>query len=240
MGPSIRRRGISEREQHKVDSDPFDSRVWQSIDYHPAIAELVPEALLPHLAGRQTALDVGCNTGANALWLASRGVSVLGIDINANALKTARCRASRAGLQSLADFQLADITCDALPGPFDIVLLVRLLTCIPSSEAWNAVLRRVWSSLPNGGLLYVRDFLRDDGIAQYRQRYAEGESFGWRAGNFAVNDSQGRLLFVAHHHTPAELDQIVTPYVRLDLTCHSSRSLNGNECRMFSFLGRKR
>jgi SAM-dependent methyltransferase len=223
-----------------MDNTSVDSRVWQSIDYRPAIAEHVPDALLPYLAVGRTALDVGCNTGKTALWLARQGVSVLGIDVNANALETARCQAAQAGLQSLARFSLADITCDAVPGSFDIVLLIRLLTCIPSQNAWSTVLNRVFASLPIGGLLYVHDFLRDDGIAHYHERYDEAESRGWRSGNFVVNDAQGRLLFVAHHHSREELGQIMQPFVQLDLTCHLSRSMNGNECRMFRFVGRKR
>ncbi len=222
-----------------MDNTPLDSRVWQSISYRPAIVEHVPDALLPFIAAGRTALDVGCNIGKTALWLARQGMSVLGIDINADALETARCQTAQAGLQSLATFKLADITCDAVPGPFDVVLLIRLLTCIPSQDAWKTVLNRVFESLSIGGLLYVHDFLRDDGIAHYHDRYDEAESRGWRSGNFAVNDAQGQLLFVAHHHSREELGQIVQPYIQLDLSCHLSRSMNGNECRMFRFIGRK-
>jgi hypothetical protein len=93
---------------------------------------------------------------------------------------------------------------------------------------------------PVGGLLYIHDFLRDDAIAHYRQRYREAESHGWRSGNFAVNDAQGKLLFVVHHHSQEELKHIAEPYAQLGLTNHLSRSMNGNECRMFRFLGRKR
>jgi hypothetical protein len=101
-------------------------------------------------------------------------------------------------------------------------------------------LRRVHALLPIGGFLYVHDFLRDDDIAHYHQRYREAESCGWRSGNFAVNDAQGKLMFVAHHHSQEELQQIAEPYVQLDLTSHLSQSMNGNECRMFRFLGQKR
>jgi len=222
-----------------MDNSPLDYRVWRSIEYRPAITELEPDALLPFLAAGQYAMDVGCNTGNTALWLARQGVSVLGIDLNADALEVARLRAAEAGLETLSHFRLADVTSDPLPGPFNMVLLIRLLTCIPSKDIWNTVLHRVFASLCSGGLLYVHDFLRDDEIAHYHQRYHEAESLGWRPGNFAVNDAQGRLLFVAHHHAPEELAQITKPYVQIDLSCHSSRSMNGNECHMFRFLGRK-
>jgi cyclopropane fatty-acyl-phospholipid synthase-like methyltransferase len=223
-----------------MDEAPSDHRVWQSIDYRPAMAAPVPEILLPHLAPGHTALDIGCNTGNTALWLARHGISVTGIDINADALETSRTDAVRAGLQAIADFKLADIARDVVAGPFDAVLLIRVLTCFPPADEWNIVLHRVRDLLRVGGLLYVHDFLRDDDIAHYRQRYHEAEQRGWRPGNFNVNDPSGKVLFVAHHHTQVELEQIMEPYTRLDLSCHISRSLNGNECRMFRFLGRKR
>lgn len=223
-----------------MDSPLPTSSVWRSIDFRPAIVEHTPDLLLPYLAPSQRALDLGCNTGKSALWLARQGVSVLGIDINPEALDTARHDAEREGLQSLARFQPADITSDPLSGTFDILLLIRTLTCIPTTDAWNAVLQRISTLLTAGGLLYVHDFVRDDKLPHYRQRYRDGELLGWRPGSFAVNDAQGHLLFVAHHHTPAELDEITNPYERLALDYHLSQSLNGNQCRMFRFLGRRR
>ncbi|MFD5244641.1 class I SAM-dependent methyltransferase [Amycolatopsis sp. NPDC058340] len=53
-----------------------------------------------------TVLDAGCGSGENALHLASRGLSVLGVDVAETALAIARRRASELGLE--AEFRTAD------------------------------------------------------------------------------------------------------------------------------------
>src|SRR3954454_365280 len=49
-----------------------------------------------------TALDVGCGEGADALWLASRGWRVTGLDISPVALGRAAARAAEAGAEIAA------------------------------------------------------------------------------------------------------------------------------------------
>ena len=54
-------------------------RHWRSIDYRPALSELSAEHLAAYLDSGQRALEVGCNRGRTALWLASHGVETVGI-----------------------------------------------------------------------------------------------------------------------------------------------------------------
>ena len=72
-------------------------------------------------AGR--ALDVACGTGAGSLWLARRGLDVLGIDVSAVAVERATQRALTEPLQPVrVEFRVHDID-DGLPdGPFDVVV----------------------------------------------------------------------------------------------------------------------
>jgi hypothetical protein len=74
----------------------------------------------------------------------------------------------------------------------------------------------------------------------YRERYIEGERRGWRTGNFAVPGREGGMLFIAHHHSKKEIAEISYPYQEIFLNFHDSVSLNGNACRMFEFLGKRR
>jgi len=55
------------------------------------------------------ALDAGCGEGGDALWLASRGWSVLGHDLSAVAVQRATAEAERLGLQQLAHFAQRDL-----------------------------------------------------------------------------------------------------------------------------------
>jgi hypothetical protein len=48
------------------------------------------------------------------------------------------------------------------------------------------------------------------------------------------------MLFIAHHHSMEEIAEIASPYKKLFLNFHDSVSLNGNACRMFEFLGKRR
>ncbi len=81
---------------------------------------LTPRTLPP---GR--AVDLGCGSGANAIFLAEAGFSVTGIDFSAVALAKARTEASRRGLANRARFVQADLTApsiEGVDGPFDLLV----------------------------------------------------------------------------------------------------------------------
>lgn len=64
-----------------------------------------------------SALELGCGTGTNAVWLAQQGFQVTAVDISATALQRARERASAAG--ATVRFVQADVgKAPALGGPF--------------------------------------------------------------------------------------------------------------------------
>jgi len=65
------------------------------------------------------ALEAGCGTGGNAVWLASRGFDVVAVDLSRVALRRARRCAAAAGVG--VRFVAADLTDAALSlgGPFD-------------------------------------------------------------------------------------------------------------------------
>jgi thioredoxin reductase len=91
-------------------------RKWSG-DPNPHLVD-VAAALTP---GR--ALDVGSGEGADALWLASRGWMVTGIDISPIATGRARQSAVAAGLDQQVDFVVADFEAwaAATQGVFDLV-----------------------------------------------------------------------------------------------------------------------
>jgi SAM-dependent methyltransferase len=212
---------------------------WQVIDYRPAIAQVLPYALLPYLSDSQTALEIGCNAGSVSLFLARHGLNVIGVDINPAAISTARAQADKEGSRERARFLVADITKSQDLGSFDVVLMIRVLTCFPSPDSWRRLLRYAFTSLVDGGLIYINDFVLDENSTIYRDRYEAGARLGWRFGNFAVNDAEGNLLFVAHHHSAEELNELTSPYQQQELQFYKSLSMNGNQCKMFEFIGRK-
>ena len=125
-------------------------------------------------------------------------------------------------------------------GKFDLVVMVRVLTCFSQLADWRALLTRSLECVAPGALLYVHDFLFTPENDSYRERYRKGTRQGWRTGNFAVPAKDGGLLFIAHHHSGEDLSEIMSPYEKIFLNMHDSVSLNGNACRMFEFLGKRK
>lgn len=70
--------------------------------------------------GRGRALEVGCGTGTNALWLAEQGFDVLGLDVSPIAITKARARLG--GAVTSFRFSVLDFLSGELPsGPFQLV-----------------------------------------------------------------------------------------------------------------------
>lgn len=194
---------------------------------------------MTYLPRDSSALEVGCYQGGISLYLASHGIRLVGVDINPIAIQEAISNAAASGAGDSVRFEEADILQDRDFGSFDLVLLIRVLTCFPDVADWRRLLDRAHAHVKAGGLLYVHDFLTAPDSENYRRRYEAGLHLGWRAGNFAVNGQDGQLLFVAHHHSEEELELIASRYQKIFLDIHDSLSMNGNACRMFEFIGRR-
>lgn len=100
--------------------------------------------------GRGRALEIGSGTGTNAVWLASQGFDVVGVDIAARAVEMAR---ARAGSAPRVRFVHADfLTDDALQGPFDFAFDRGTLHVFDDAEARTRFAARVASLLRAEGL----------------------------------------------------------------------------------------
>jgi SAM-dependent methyltransferase len=89
---------------------------WDSGEVDGNLVEFVRRGVVT--AGR--ALDVGCGTGTNAVWLAEQGFSVVGVDVATGAV--ARANARIAGRALDCRFEAGDFLTEAIAaGPFDFV-----------------------------------------------------------------------------------------------------------------------
>ena len=86
---------------------------WDSDEPDPHLVDLVRAGTIA--PGR--ALEVGSGTGTNALWLATQGFDVLGIDVSIRAVEMADAKAGRDAPR--VTFSLHDFLEDTLAGPFD-------------------------------------------------------------------------------------------------------------------------
>lgn len=97
------------------------------------------------------ALDLACGEGQNAIWLATLGWDVTGVDFSEIAIAKARARAERDGV--LAEFACADLLeYRPEPGAFDLVLLLYLH--LPPDER-RVVLGKARTALAGGGILVL-------------------------------------------------------------------------------------
>lgn len=99
--------------------------------------------LLPHVG---SALDVAGGTGANALWLARRGLEVTLVDVADEACRIARERARQAGVPMRA--LRRDLEHQPLPaGPWDVIVVHHYLQ--------RAVIPQAARRLRPGGVLLL-------------------------------------------------------------------------------------
>ncbi len=98
-----------------------------------------------------SALDLGCGSGADAVWLAERGWQVTGTDIAESALSRAREAAAQAGVQ--VRFVRASLPEEFPEGSWDLVTASYLHS--PTALSRTEVLRRALDALAPGGTLLV-------------------------------------------------------------------------------------
>jgi SAM-dependent methyltransferase len=106
------------------------SRGWDR-GVGPELRGLVTDGrLTPGAVGSDRALDLGCGTGANSLFLAEHGFTVTGLDFSKVAVDRALEEATAAGLAERVTFVVGDVTADHLPGAegqFDLIVAYNTL-----------------------------------------------------------------------------------------------------------------
>jgi SAM-dependent methyltransferase len=140
-----------------MESEQWDERysqrelVWTAQPNRFLVAEV--EDLAP---GR--ALDVACGEGRNAVWLASQGWEVTGVDFSPVGIAKARRLAEECGVEAV--WEVADTTIWQPPaGSFDLVIMFYLH--LPPA-ALQSVLEHARRGLaPGGTLLIVGHALRN-------------------------------------------------------------------------------
>lgn len=109
------------------------------------------------------ALDLACGEGQNAIWLATLGWNVTGVDYSEVAIAKARARAAQDGVD--VDFLCADLV-DYEPEPSAYDLVIVLYLHIPSTYRASVHARASAAVAPAGTFLLVGHDLanRTDGV----------------------------------------------------------------------------
>lgn len=113
-------------------------------------------SLVAEVAGMEpgTALDLGCGSGGDAIWLAGQGWSVTAVDVSATALAKAARDAAAAGIVADAIvWERRDLAVSLPAGPFDLVVSTFLHSPVELPRA--RILREAAGTVAPGGTLLV-------------------------------------------------------------------------------------
>ncbi|MEA2522265.1 MAG: hypothetical protein QOI81_1911 [Actinomycetota bacterium] len=120
------------------------------------------------------ALDLGCGTGTNALYLASRGWEVVGVDFSSLAIEAARLKLAEreGGAISFLRGDVTELAAAGVKGPFDFVLDIGCFHSV-SRRRRRAYAEGVSKLTSRGGTLLMFAFgpaLRGPGRHPTRER----------------------------------------------------------------------
>lgn len=99
-------------------------------------------------------LDVGCGQGRDALFIARRGHSVVGVDLSPNGIRDLNEAANKENLA--IEGVVADISAFDPVGEFDVVLIDRTLHMLPEKDRLDGLARLI-AAVPHGGWVLIAD-----------------------------------------------------------------------------------
>ncbi|MET0954340.1 MAG: class I SAM-dependent methyltransferase [Cryobacterium sp.] len=157
---------------HSFEKDYWEEHWVQANDPASAVAD--EGTANPHLrreaAGLRpgTALDAGCGTGAEAIWLAGKGWRVTAADISANALQQAALRAADAAIGNAVTWVEADLTTWVPDSRFDLVVTSYAHPAVPQLAFYDRI--SDWVA-PGGTLLIIGHLHQQDSAAGEAHRH---------------------------------------------------------------------
>jgi|YNPMSStandDraft_1061717.scaffolds.fasta_scaffold02706_2 SAM-dependent methyltransferase len=129
----------------------FRSPPWDSGIVPPEVVNFVSH----HPPGR--AIDLGCGTGTNVIYLAKQGWQVVGVDFSRKALSMARRKSKSDGV--MVNFIHDDVSVlSKVQGPFDLVLDIGCFHSLSPAQKQN-YLQRVEELLAPDGYFLLYGFI---------------------------------------------------------------------------------
>ncbi|WP_262849449.1 class I SAM-dependent methyltransferase [Mumia quercus] len=100
-----------------------------------------------------SALELGCGEGADAVWLATQGWTVTGVDISQTALDRAAAHAADAGVADRTTWERHELGTTFPDGTYDLVSAQFLQSPVALDQ--DGILRRAAQAVAPGGTLLV-------------------------------------------------------------------------------------
>ncbi len=124
-----------------TDSPEFWNEIWADIEDCGSGSDEILVDQVEHLTpGR--ALEIGCGTGSNAVWLAKQGWQVTAVDYSGVAIKKGKRRAAERGVN--VEFVVADVSTYQPQGHYDLItcFYIQLFPQQRANAAGSTRLRR--------------------------------------------------------------------------------------------------
>lgn len=177
-------------------------------------------------------LDVGCGTGRLGRRLYDAGFSVLGVDVNPDAVRVAQALVAPADATGRSlRFIEGDFATGLVPklaaGPFDVVVCQLVLSIIGDAHQRANLLRHMRDNLRPGGWLYLSASGVSDTInAAYARLYAEDVHLTGEPHSYFSRDDRGEVLYMTHHFTAEQLAQLLATngFDRIDVSTEKETS----------------
>ena len=158
---------------------------------------------LPRSGAPARLLDLGCGVGVVSRRIGGRGFTVVGVDINGEAIEEAR----RGGEGAFYRKDIASPAGLALEeAPFDIVVCQLVLSVVGTLGNRRALLTNARKALAPGGHFY----LSASGVSSavnpgYARLYAQDLERTGELHTYESRDADGEVLYRTHHFTEEEL-----------------------------------
>lgn len=182
------------------------------------------------IGGQAAILDYGCGYGRVMEELEGHGFDNLtGVDASPAMIERAH------HLHPAMHFSLLEAP-PRSPYPdasFDMVLLIAVLTCVPSDEAQHRLIAELDRILKPGGILYISDLLLQADERNRTRYYRDADRYG-SYGVFETGDGA-----VCRHHSREWLSTLLARFKTVDTRNITVATMNGHESAGIQILARK-
>jgi SAM-dependent methyltransferase len=192
---------------------------------HPIDIEL----LNPFLNKQSTIVDFGCGYGRIVKELRDLGFeNVCGFDTSKELI------ARGISENDLTLYHIENPTELTLEdNSVDCIVLFAVLTCIPSNEGQNNLIKLLLSKLKKGGILYISDYyLQEKSVEVERYEYLNGDK-----NNYGVFKLPEGATF--RHHTKEWIKTLTKDFEILIENPLIVKTMNGNIANGFQIIGKK-